>query len=167
MRAFSHAIVLVAAMVATLPSPVLAGAEEPVESSIPKLPEAPELFGQVTFLNCKDLAAVSQFYRTMLGRGPDLDMGYVQIYKVTPNIFVGLLDKDHGTNRPSPIKPVMLSFLAKTPEEVDQWYARLKAMNAEITHVPAWGTPKNGRKLYYMRLKDPEGYYIEVFAWVD
>jgi predicted lactoylglutathione lyase len=137
------------------------------ESAATLLPAAPELYGQVTFINCEDLATMSRFYRTMLGKPPELDMDWVKIYPVTSNVYVGLIDKDHGTNRPSPNKPVMLSFLARTPQEVDQWYQRLKAMNAEIKHVPAWGKPKNGRRLYSMMFKDPEGYYLEVFAWAE
>ena len=129
------------------------------------LPMAPELYGQVTFINCTSLAAMSEFYRTMLGKPPELDLDWVKIYPITSNLYVGLIDKDHGTNRPSPSKPVMLSLLARTPQEVDQWYQRLKAMNAEIKHTPKWGKLENGRKLYSMMFKDPEGYYLEVFAW--
>jgi predicted lactoylglutathione lyase len=135
---------------------------DPAASS---LPAAPELYGQVTFINCKDLAKVNQFYRMMLGKPPELDLDWVKIYPVSSNVYVGLIDKDHGTNRPSPSKPVMLSFLAKTPQEVDQWYQRLKAMNAEFKHEPKWGQLKNGRRLYSIMFKDPEGYYLEVFAW--
>jgi len=135
------------------------------ESAAAPLPMAPELYGQVTFINCKDLAKVSRFYRTMLGKPPELDLDWVKIYPVTSNVYVGLIDKDHGTNRPSPSKPVMLSFLAKTPQEVDQWYQRLKAMDAEFKHAPKWGQLKNGRRIYSIMFKDPEGYYLEVFAW--
>ena len=135
------------------------------EPAAASLPMAPELYGQVTFINCKDLAKVSRFYQTMLGKPPELDLDWVKIYPVTANVYVGLIDKDHGTNRPSPSKPVMLSFLAKTPQEVDQWYQRLKAMNAEFKHAPKWGQLKNGRRIYSIMFQDPEGYYLEVFAW--
>ena len=135
------------------------------ESAASSLPMAPDLYGQVTFINCKDLAKVSQFYRTLLGKPPELDLDWVKIYPVTTNVYVGLIDKDHGTNRPSASKPVMLSFLARTPQEVDQWYRRLEAMNAEVKHAPAWGKLQNGRRLYSIMFKDPEGYYLEVFAW--
>src|SRR5271155_3719297 len=63
------------------------------------LPAAPELYGQVTFINCTDLAMMSEFYRTMLGKQPELDLDWVKIYPVTANLYVGLIDKDHGTNR--------------------------------------------------------------------
>ena len=137
------------------------------ESAAASLPVAPELRGQVTFINCKDLEKVSQFYRTLLGKPPELDLDWVKIYPVNANVYVGLIDKDHGTNRPSPSKPVMLSFLAGTPREVDQWYRRLEAMKAEVKHPPKWGTLQNGRRLYSIMFQDPEGYYLEVFAWAS
>jgi catechol 2,3-dioxygenase-like lactoylglutathione lyase family enzyme len=143
-------------------------AQQPSEKSIEQvLPAASPLSGQVTFLYCKDLTKASEFYAKMLGQTPSLDMEWVKIYPVTPSLFVGLLDKDHGTHRPSPTKPVMISFLVQTPKQVDEWFLRLKALGAEIRHVPAWGKPKNGRKLYSMGFNDPEGYTLEVFAWVD
>jgi catechol 2,3-dioxygenase-like lactoylglutathione lyase family enzyme len=79
----------------------------------------------------------------------------------------GSVDKDHGSLRPSPSKPVMLSFIVQNPKQVDEWYARLKALGAEIRTQPKWEEPKNGRRLYGLSFKDPEGYVLEVFSWVD
>jgi predicted lactoylglutathione lyase len=61
----------------------------------------------------------------------------------------------------------MLSFIVQNPKQVDEWYARLKALGAEIRTQPKWEEPKNGRRLYGLSFKDPEGYVLEVFSWVD
>lgn len=169
MKLFSCAAAAVLGMLVTLclGNSVHPGIQQAAKPDEQSLPSASPISGQVTFLYCNDLAKGSEFYGKLLGKKPSLDMSWVKIFPVTETLFVGLVDKDHGSLRPSPSKPVMLSFLVQNPKQVDEWYARLKALGAEIGRPPDWEEPKNGRRLYGLSFKDPEGYILEVFSWVD
>jgi catechol 2,3-dioxygenase-like lactoylglutathione lyase family enzyme len=169
MRFFSSAgaAVLGTLVILSLGNPAHPRPQQAANSDAQTLPSASPISGQVTFLYCNDLAKGSEFYSKLLGKKPSLDMDWVKIYPVTETFSVGLVDKDHGSLRPSPSKPVMLSFIVQNPKQVDEWYARLKALGAEIRSQPKWEEPKNGRRLYSLSFKDPEGYILEVFSWVD
>jgi catechol 2,3-dioxygenase-like lactoylglutathione lyase family enzyme len=133
-----------------------------------ELPFAPELSGLVTFLYCNDLAKCAAFYQTMLGREPELDWGWVKIYRIASAASIGLVDKGHGLNNPSPQKPVTLSFMARSPAEIDAWFTRLVAMHAEICSAPKWEAMNADRRAMYTVLcRDPEGYLLEIFVIAD
>jgi len=165
--AFAGAAVLGTVVVLSLGNPAHPRVQQVANSDVTNLPSASPISGQVTFLYCNDLAKGSEFYSKLLGKKPSLDMDWVKIYPVTDTFSVGLVDKEHGSLRPSPSKPVMLSFIVQNPKQVDEWYARLKALGAEIRTQPMWEEPKNGRRMYGLSFKDPEGYILEVFSWVD
>ena len=169
MKLVSTTIAAALAMLVTLCAgiPTHPKNQQATKSAEQTLPGATPISGQVTFLYCNDLPKSSEFYSKLLGKKPSLDMDWVKIYPVTDTLSVGLVDKDHGSLRPSPSKPVMLSFTVQNPKQVDEWFARLKALGAEIRTQPKWEEPKNGRRLYGLSFKDPEGYVLEIFSWVD
>ena len=141
--------------------------QQPPKSPEQSLPSAPAISGQVTFLYCNDIAKSADFYAKLLGKKPTLDLDWVKIFPVTDSLSVGLVDKDHGALHPSDQKPVMLSFVVQTTQQVDAWQARAKALGAADLHTAKKQDLKNGQAVYSFSLKDPEGYSIEFFAWTN
>ena len=161
---YSSLALLSAALTLSLASPALIGTQETAAKSA-SAPAASPISGQVTFLYCNNLAKASEFYAKLLEKKPSLDLDWVKIYPVTETLSVGLVDSTHGALRPSPSKPVMLSFVVQNRKQVDEWYARLKALGAEVPHAPESMDLKNGRGIYSLSFKDSEGYSLEIFAW--
>ena len=159
------AVLLAILLTLTMEIPIHINAQQSPKSPDQSLPPAAAISGQVTFLYCNDLTKEGEFYAKLLGKNPTLDLDWVKIYPVTDSLSVGLVDKDHGALHPSDQKPVMLSFVVQTTQQVDAWQARAKALGAADLHTPKKQDLKNGQAVYSFSLKDPEGYSIEFFAW--
>ena len=54
-----------------------------------------------------------------------------------------------------------LAFKAKTNEEVDEAYEKIKQIGAEIVEVPKY-FPQHGERYYAMFFKDPDGIKYEI-----
>ncbi|MGA8072064.1 MAG: VOC family protein [Candidatus Acidiferrales bacterium] len=158
---------LSAALTFCLKTPAQPNAQEPAAKAAASVPAAPPISGQVTFLYSNDLAKASEFYAKLLGKKPSLDLDWVKIYPVTETLSVGLVDSTHGALRPSPSKPVMLSFVVQNRKQVDEWYARAKSLGGEVGHAPNSMALANGKGIYSFSFKDSEGYSLEVFTWAD
>ncbi len=121
---------------------------------MPKLPVSANL----TFFYYDDLPKAVAFYEQVMGLSLIVDQGFCKIYEITPQSYIGLVDAEHGTHKPSPAKPVILSFV--TPE-VDGWYAHLQKCGVPMLHP--LGTSDRIGVRGFMAL-DPEGYTLE-FEW--
>lgn len=122
---------------------------------------APPIAGQVTFLYYQDLPRAADFYGRVLGLRQTFDLGWVKIYALSPSSSVGLVDGASGALRPSGDKPVMVSLVV---DDVDRWYEHLKSRGVAIGKQPSDGSRVPVRSFSF---KDPEGYTIEVFKWLD
>jgi catechol 2,3-dioxygenase-like lactoylglutathione lyase family enzyme len=123
----------------------------------------PAATGQVTFLYFNDLAAADAFYGETLGLEKEFDLEWVKIYKLSPSSSVGLVNATGGAHRPSADKPVMVSMVVQE-NEVDLWWSYLEAKGVDVGESP--GSEGDGAVRAF-GFKDPEGYSLEVFAWVD
>ena len=144
--------------------PGIQQAAKPDEQS---LPSASPISGQVTFLYCNDLAKGSEFYGKLLGKSePGHELGKdLSGYR---NTFCRAGGQGSRFASAFPSKPVMLSFLVQNPKQVDEWYARLKALGAEIRRPPDWEQPKNGRRLYGLSSKIPRATFWKSSAgWTE
>ena len=119
--------------------------------------------GQVTFLYFNDLAKADAFYGDVLGLEKEFDLEWVKIYKLSPTSSVGLVNATGGAHRPSADKPVMVSMVVGE-KEVDAWWQYLKAKGVDVGDAP--GAEGDGAVKAF-GFKDPEGYSLEVFAWVN
>lgn len=115
----------------------------------------------LTFLYYANLARAADFYERILGLTLSVDQGYCRIYQVTPASYIGLVDGENGTHKPSETKPVIVSFVSS---EVDAWYAHLLAHNVRILH-PLHTHERIGIR-GFMAL-DPEGYTLEFETFLD
>ncbi len=123
----------------------------------------PAATGQVTFLYFSDLAKADAFYGETLGLEKEFDLEWVKIYKLSPTSSVGLVNATGGAHKPSADKPVMVSMVVEK-SEVDTWWKYLKAKGVDVGDSP--GAEGDGAVRAF-GFKDPEGYSLEVFAWVD
>ncbi|MGH9318511.1 MAG: VOC family protein [Vicinamibacteria bacterium] len=123
----------------------------------------PPIAETVTFLYYQDLEAAASFYGEKLGLERTLDLDWVKMFRISPSAKVGLVNASGGTHRPSADKPVMVSFVVDELQQVDRWYERLKARGVELTSEPQ-DSPRSGVRAFGFR--DPEGYTLEVFAWL-
>ena len=134
-----------------------------VATVAPAQERPPSAGGQVTFLYFNDLAKANQFYGDVLGLELDWELEWVKIYKVSPTSFVGLVNATEGSIRPSEDKPVMVSLVVER-DEIDAWYSYLKSKGVEVGDAPG---PEGDGAVRGFNFKDPEGYTIEFFAWVN
>lgn len=123
----------------------------------------PAASGQVTFLYFSDLAKADAFYGETLGLEKEFDLEWVKIYKLSPTSSVGLVNATGGAHEPSSDKPVMVSMVVQE-NEVDTWWKYLKAKGVDVGDSP--GAEGDGAVRAF-GFKDPEGYSLEVFAWVN
>jgi len=90
-----------------------------------------------------------------------LHLDWVKMFRISPSAKVGLVNASDGTHRPSADKPVMVSFVMSELRQVDAWYERLKSRGVELT-----SEPHDSPRIRAFGFKDPEGYTLEVFAWL-
>ena len=122
----------------------------------------PAASGQVTFLYFNDLTQANDFYGDVLGLELEFDLEWVKIYKLSPTSSVGLVNATEGSLRPSEDKPVMVSMVVEK-DEVETWWQYLKSKGVDVGDRPG---PEGDGAVKAFGFKDPEGYALEVFAWI-
>jgi predicted enzyme related to lactoylglutathione lyase len=137
-----------------------ASSAEPASTAAQSAPQAPPVSGQVTFLYYQDLDRAAEFYGETLGLKTTLGLDWVKIFQLSPSSSVGLVNATGGTHRPSSDKPVMVSLVV---EDVDGWYEYVKSRGVEVPNPPKDSARTGVRSFGF---KDPEGYTLEVFAWL-
>ncbi len=145
--------------VLTLTACALAASAQTSEAS----EERPPVAGQVTFLYFNDLAKADAFYGEVLGLEKEFDLEWVKIYKLSPTSSVGLVNATGGAHRPSADKPVMVSMVVGE-KDVDAWWQYLNAKGVDVGDAPS---PEGDGAVRAFGFEDPEGYSLEVFAWVN
>jgi len=124
--------------------------------------ERPPVKGQVTFLYYADLERADAFYGETLGLDKEFDLTWVKIYKLSETSSVGLVNATGGAHRPSSDKPVMVSLVVDE-NQVETWWSYLKAQGVDVGDPPKTGADGAVKAFGF---KDPEGYSLEVFAWL-
>ena len=120
--------------------------------------KTPKVDSQITFLYTPDLNKTAHFYESIMGFELALDQGTCRIYQVSKSGYLGFCEKARVSEDQSNI-----IFTIVTPE-VDQWYQRLKARGV-IFDGPPQENPKY--RIYHCFLRDPNGYLIEIQAFLD
>ena len=127
-------------------------------------PELPPFTGEVTFLYFNDPDKAAEFYGETLGLVKTFDAEWVRIFAISPSSSVALIDGAVGAHKPSNDKPVTLAMVVSELEDVDRWYEHLKAQGVSI-HMPPFDAPSVNVREF--RFTDPEGYSLEIFAWLS
>lgn len=111
----------------------------------------------ITFLYYKDLARAEAFYRDVMGFELAIDqMGLAKIMRVCPGAHIGLVDEAHGMHKWAPTRPVQ--FCVRV-EDVDAWYAYIKAQNV-VNLSKLFVNDAIGIRAFVF--DDPEGYQVEI-----
>ena len=121
--------------------------------------EAPLFDQQVTFLYTRDLKASAAFYGETLGLPLALDQGACQIFRVSPDSFIGICECN--PERPSNPDGIIVTLVSS---DVDGWYNRLNAKGVTFDGPPSENPKFN---IYHCFLRDPDGYQIEIQHFRD
>lgn len=155
-------LVVVGAGVDRVPAPTVTRAnEQTIGQSASGLPP---FTGQVTFLYFNDVDKAAAFYGGTLGLRKTFDAGWVRIFAISPSSSVALVDAAKGAHRASEDKPVTLAIVVADRKDVDRWYEHLKSQKVSI-HMPPFDAPSVNVREF--RFTDPEGYSLEIFAWLE
>lgn len=125
--------------------------------------DLPPFSGEVTFLYFDDLDKATRFYGETLGLKKTFDAGWVRIFAISPSSSVALVDAAKGAHPASSDKPVTVAMVVSELKDVDRWYEHLKAKGVSI-HMPPFDAPTVN--VHEFRFTDPEGYTLEIFAWL-
>ncbi len=114
---------------------------------------------QITFLPTADLKACAHFYETIILLPLTLDQGTCRIYQVAPGGYLGFCQHDHIA--PPPDGWVILTLVC---DDVDDWYARLKAQGVTLEQPPR---ENEQYRVYHFFAHDPDGYRLEFQRFLD
>lgn len=118
----------------------------------------PKIDQQITFIYTDDLDRSAHFYETIMGLPLWRDQGGCRIYQVSAEGYLGVCQTGgaaKGTLTENPTNVI----LTLVTEEVDAWYAYLRAQGVTFTQTPE----ENPRyQIYHCFLRDPNGYLIEI-----
>ena len=148
------ATVVQAAALATLCSVHMA-AQEPA-----KVSPTPPFSEQVVFLYYTDLAAAEEFFGKALGLSKTMDQDWVKIFRTAGGSSVGAVKEGHGFHKPSPSKPVMISWVV---QDIDPWYRRVTAAGIKVLKPPQDSADSGVRSFL---VADPTGYTFEFMQWL-
>ena len=107
------------------------------------------------FLYYEHLEAASAFYAKTLGMELVADYTTAKIFRMATDAYLILVDAAKGMHTADEPKTVALALLT---DQLDRWYAYLKAQNVEFKYEyqPKEGSPHDG-----FVILDPEGYFLE------
>ncbi len=127
--------------------------------AMPTSPPAP--FGeQIVFLYYADLTTADAFFVTALGLSKTMDQEWVKIYRTAGGSAVGAVKEGRGFHKPSPSKPVMISWVV---DDIDPWYRRVTAAGVKVLKQPQ-NSPDSGVRSFLVA--DPTGYTFEFMQWL-
>ncbi len=123
-------------------------------------PPRPALGQQVTFLYAEDTEASWRFYEQVLGLPLVQDQGTCRIYEAAPGgrAFVGVCRAraPRASENPRVVGGVVFTFVA---DDVDGWYAHLKAKGVAIPNPPSFSEQY---RVHHFFFHDPAGYTLEI-----
>ena len=116
--------------------------------------------GSITFFYYEDLAKAEEFYGGVMGFEKVIDVDFAKVFRISGDAYVGIVDGEMGSMRPTRDKPVMLTVIV---DDIEAWHRHLVERGVEIDQPP--------REVSYLRMKtllfrDPEDYVIEILEFL-
>ena len=121
----------------------------------------PTVQSQITFLYYVELEPAAHFYEDVLGLALVEDQGFARIYRTAPQAFIGLVAGDRGFHKPHPDSAVLITLAV---DDVDGWYARLRARSVKVLRELATYDSIQVRCFF---IEDPGGYAIEIQKFLN
>ena len=108
-----------------------------------------------TFFYYKDVDTAAKFYGNILGFELAMDLDWVKTFKISSNVYLGLVNEKKGYHRSSVDKPVMITLAV---EDIEGCYKTLISKN--VVPLSELKTHHElGFRLFL--IEDPEGYILE------
>ncbi len=111
---------------------------------------------QITFLYYKDLPKACKFYEDCLGLELEIDQGWIKIYRVSEEAFIGLVNETRSNLNWTPENSAMVTLVTSKVGEIDEWYEKLKQKGFKLRSEPHTYEDIGIRCFL---LEDPEGGY--------
>lgn len=121
---------------------------------------SPPVKEQIVFLYYADLDAADAFFGKGLGLEKTMDKDWVKIYRTAGGSFVGAVKEGRGFHKPSPSKPVMISWAV---DDLDPWYHKVTAAGIKVLKTPQTSADPPVRTFL---VADPTGYTFEFLQWL-
>jgi hypothetical protein len=124
----------------------------------------PAYDGAITFFYYEQLEPAVCWYRDVVGFEPVMIEDWMALFQITPNHRLGLVVAAEGSQSPvaGPNKGTMLSI---ETDFLEQWHCRLEAAGAQPLEQ-GFQPGCRGRTIEF-RVRDPGGYCLEFFRWVE
>ena len=117
----------------------------------------------ITFLPCKDLKEMIDFYHGILGLEIALEQGQCVIFNIGTKDHVSYWGFcSHYEEFITPSKRVCLTLVVNTQEEVREWTEKLTQKNIECYRKPQY---TEQFKIYNAFFTDPMDYSVEIQAF--
>lgn len=143
---------------------ILSAQAQGTPTELQSLTETPEkLTGLITFAFYKDVEAAEDFYMDIMGLKKSYHRDITRVFQVNDGAAIGLMDHAASPDTEIDNKDMGFSFIVDSVDDVDRWYEYLKSHNVNIYAPPSDGTRTPVRSVHFY---DPEGYDIEIFAWL-
>lgn len=126
--------------------------------------DRPDIAGAITFFYYDDLDAAVRWYRDVIGFEPYLVQDWLVLMRVGPGHSLGLVDAVSGSQRPIQGLNKGATLSIET-QELEQWHSRLKA--AGSAGLDDGFQPGCRGRTTEFRVRDPGGYFVEFFRWID
>ena len=124
----------------------------------------PRISGAVTLFYYDEIATAARWYEDVIGFEKQVDLGWLALFQVADQAYLGLVAAEAGSQQPIPgaNKGAILSIVTT---DLEKWHRRLFAA----------GLPGTGEGLEIgcgglsieFKVRDPGGYTIEFFEWID
>ena len=118
---------------------------------------------QIVFLYCSDLGKTAAFYEGLLGLELVVDQGSCRIVKAAGG-GGGYLGYCERSGEGQGGAGVILTLVVPEESDVDDWYAYLSGCGQDLRELPA-RNPAYG--IYHFFFEDPDGYSLEIQAFLD
>ena len=117
-----------------------------------------------TFIYHRDMERADRFYGGLLGLEMEPESDWVNLYKVSEGMTIGVVQDGRGFLRATDDKPVILCL--GIPDDGDIWevYNRLKENGVKMLTDEVELREAEGRVFF---CEDPEGYTVEIVARVQ
>lgn len=138
--------------------------DDRMSTASPTPPSIPKVDGVLTMFYYADLAAAERWYEEVIGFEKVMRLDGLALFRVHASSHLALVGDGAGSQQPiaGTNKGAILSIQTS---ELQQWHQRLFAHQLPGTgrglHIGC-----DGRTIEF-KVRDPEGYTVEFFEWID
>jgi len=120
-----------------------------------------EIRSQITFLYYDDLEPIDEFYQGVMQLELVEDQGWVKIYSVKGNAFLGIVCGESGFHEPQERNAVLITLVV---DDVFGWYDYLKSKGVKLLTEVREIKDIQIRAFF---VEDPGGYSIEIQQFLN